>query len=201
MCKQIVGIGKGAHGDRWNWSGHILEKWCACGVLFTNTLFCEYVKFGRSWLFHIHFLGRYKTPCYSSEMKCMFQILSSREYCIGTQLTFMKLPSTAHCLDLMSTKSLMMLRGRWIAKTDWGELYFPGALLTVEIWLQFELLLKYASVVTSRIGHLLLLSQEQAGSCIVLHIRNCCFFWLCSSGFSGIQCVNYLNISCLHLAL
>lgn len=144
IVKQDVQAGcRNWEGSTWRqvkpiWA-HIREVMCLWGPLHKHLLLwiCEIWK--ELVVSHPIFGGggdgQYKTPCYSSEVKCMFQILSSHEYCIGTQLTFMKLLSTAQSLDLMSTTSLVMLLGRWIARTDWRELNFPGALLTVEIWL------------------------------------------------------------------
>jgi len=65
-----------------------------------------------------------------------FRFLGSCEYCVGTQLTLTKLPSTAWCLDFVSTEELGDVPGKMeYTETDCGELNFPGTSLSVEIWL------------------------------------------------------------------
>lgn len=97
---------------------------------------------------------------------------------------------SCNCPALQGVLTFCQQRTWWCSwdceytETDCGELNFVGTLLLVEIWLWFELQLKYmlsAFMITSRNGGSLLLTQEHAGSCTAPHC--------CSSGSAHLALV------------
>lgn len=162
------------------------------------------MKFEISWLFQIPFFWDknpmlfFRDELYVSDSWVVVIISLMHN-------SLMILPSIARYLDFVNQRAWRYSWEDEYTETDCGELNFPVEVLTASgnmavIWIAVDICALCLCGYLQEWG--LVAAVPRASK--FLHSPagpHCWSSWRCLSGFSSVQCISYLSIFCLHLAL